>query len=113
VKITVTGVFPGSPGPALQFVGVETIVGESLFVKYRLERLALIDPEKDGPCQLLKLRQIGTHEVYVKRALPWLVCWAIHSGTRDFGSALDALVGLVQNIVFIGGHYFISFVHIN
>jgi hypothetical protein len=28
VKITVTGVFPGSPGPALQFVGVETIVGK-------------------------------------------------------------------------------------
>jgi hypothetical protein len=28
VRITVTGVFSGSPGPALQYVGVETIVGE-------------------------------------------------------------------------------------
>jgi hypothetical protein len=28
VKVTVTGVFPGAPGPALQFVSVETIVGE-------------------------------------------------------------------------------------
>jgi hypothetical protein len=35
VKVTVTGVFPGSPGPALQFVGVETIVGELTLRKYR------------------------------------------------------------------------------
>ncbi len=34
VKVTVTGVFPGSPGPALQFVGVETIVGELTFYRF-------------------------------------------------------------------------------
>jgi hypothetical protein len=31
------------------------------------------------------------------RVLPCLVRWACHVGARDFGSALGALVGLVQN----------------
>jgi hypothetical protein len=34
VKVTVTGVFPGSPGPALQFVGVETVVGELTLYRF-------------------------------------------------------------------------------
>jgi hypothetical protein len=65
----VTGVFPGSPGPALQFVGVETIVGESLFVKYRLalthsyfDMLAAglrysTDSKKDGALLCLAIQQ--------------------------------------------------------
>ncbi len=41
VKVTVTGVFPGAPGPALQFVGVETIVGELTLRKYRFNAFVL------------------------------------------------------------------------
>jgi hypothetical protein len=41
---------------------------------------------------------------------PWLVCWACHAGTRDFCSALAALVGPIQNIFFLPVHYFNSFV---
>ncbi len=39
-----------------------------------------------------------------ERVLPWLVRWACRAGTRDFCSALAALVGPVQNF------YFSSFV---
>ena len=34
----------------------------------------------------------------MKGILPWLVLWACRAGTRDFCSALTALVGPVQNI---------------
>ncbi len=37
-----------------------------------------------GPCWLLKLRQMGTYGVQMKRVLPWLVRWARRAGTRDF-----------------------------
>jgi hypothetical protein len=38
--------------------------------------------------------------------------WACRAVTRDFCSALAALVGSVQNIVFLTVHYFNSFVPI-
>ncbi len=34
----------------------------------------------------------------MKGVLSWLAHWACRAGTRDFGSALAALVGPVQNI---------------
>jgi hypothetical protein len=46
----------------------------------------------------------------MKGVLPWLVLWVCRAGTRDFCSALAALVGSVQNIFPIPVHYFISFV---
>jgi hypothetical protein len=48
----------------------------------------------------------------MKGARPWLVCYACRAGTRDFCSALAALVGPVQNIFFLTVHYFTSFVPI-
>jgi hypothetical protein len=36
----------------------------------------------------------------MKGVLPWLICWACRAGTRDFGPALAALVGPLQNIIF-------------
>jgi hypothetical protein len=44
--------------------------------------------------------------------LTWLVRWAYRAGTRDFCSALAALVGPVQNIFFLTIHFFNSFVPI-
>ncbi len=38
--------------------------------------------------------------------LPWLVRWAHRAGTRDFYSALAALVSPVQNIIFLNVHFF-------
>ncbi len=55
---------------------------------------------------------MGTQRVQMKEALPWLVRWACHDGTRDFCPALAALVGPVQNIFFLTVHYFNSFVTI-
>jgi hypothetical protein len=55
--------------------------------------------EKGGPCWLLRLRWMGTQRVQMKGVLPWLVRWAFRAGTRDFWSALAAIVGSVQNIV--------------
>ncbi len=40
----------------------------------------------------------GDSRVQMKGVLPWLVCGARHSGTRDFYPALAALVTSVQNI---------------
>ncbi len=65
--------------------------------------------EMGGPCRLLKLRQMGTH---TKGVLPSLVPWFLRASTRDFRPALAALVGPVQNIFFLTGHYFPSFVPI-
>jgi hypothetical protein len=48
----------------------------------------------------------------MKGVLPWLVHWACHAGTRDFCSALAALVGPVQNNFFFTVHYFNAFVPI-
>jgi hypothetical protein len=42
----------------------------------------------------------------MKGDLSWLVRWACPSGTRDFSSALAALVGPVQNIFFHAMHFF-------
>ncbi len=53
-----------------------------------------------------------TQRVQIKGVLPWLVRWACRNGTRDFCSALAALVGPVQNIFFLSVHYFNSFVPI-
>jgi hypothetical protein len=46
----------------------------------------------------------------MKGVLPWLVRCAHRVGTRDFSPALAALVGPVQNIVFLTLHCFGSFV---
>jgi hypothetical protein len=48
----------------------------------------------------------------MKGILPWWVHWACRAGTRDFRSALAALVGQLQNIFFLTVHYFDSFVPI-
>ncbi len=53
--------------------------------------------ERGGPCWLLKLRWIGTQRVPLKVFLSWLVRWAWRASTRDFWSALAAIVGPVQN----------------
>ncbi len=45
-------------------------------------------PERDGPCGVLS----------------WLVRWAYHSGTKIFCPALAALVGPVQNMLFLSPH---------
>jgi hypothetical protein len=46
----------------------------------------------------------------MKGVLPWLFRWAFcHADTRDFCSALAALIGPVQNIFFLTVHYFDSF----
>ncbi len=45
----------------------------------------------------------------MKGVFPWLVPWACSADTRDFCFALAALVGQVQNIFFLTGHYFKSF----
>jgi hypothetical protein len=54
--------------------------------------------ETRGGGGLLKLRLLGTQRVQMTGLLPWLVRWACRAGTRDFCSALAALVGSVQNI---------------
>ncbi len=46
----------------------------------------------------------------MKGVLPWLVRLACRVGTRDFCSALAAVVGPVQNILFHTVHYFNFFV---
>ncbi len=56
--------------------------------------------ETGGPCWLLKLRWMGTQTAQMKGVLPWLFDWACRASTRDFCSALAALVGPVQNIFF-------------
>ena len=47
-----------------------------------------------------------TQSVQMKGGLPWLVLWACSAGTKDFCSALAALVGTVQNIFFLTVDYF-------
>jgi hypothetical protein len=44
------------------------------------------------------------------KGVPLLVGWACRVGTRDFCSALAALIGAVQNIFFLAVHYFNAFV---
>jgi hypothetical protein len=51
-----------------------------------------------------------TQRGQMNEVLPWLVHWARCAGTRDFCSALAALVGPVQNIFFLTIHYFNTFV---
>jgi hypothetical protein len=48
----------------------------------------------------------------MRGVLPWLVRWACRAGTRDFCSALAALIGLVQHIFFLNVHFFNFFVPI-
>ncbi len=55
---------------------------------------------------------MGTRRVQIKGVLPWLVPWACRASTRDFCSALAALVGPVQNIFFHTVHCFNAFVPI-
>jgi hypothetical protein len=45
-----------------------------------------------------------------KGVLPSLVCWARCASTRDFGPALAALVGPVQNSFFLAVHYLFHFI---
>jgi len=59
-------------------------------------------------CWLLKLRAMGTYGVQMKGVLPWLVLWARLAGTRDFIlPSLAALVGPVQNILFLAHYHFL------
>jgi hypothetical protein len=52
----------------------------------------------------------GVHSTSVH---PWLVRWARQDGTRDFCACLDcSIVGPVQNISFLTGHFFNRFVPI-
>ncbi len=44
---------------------------------------------------------MGTQRGQMKEVLPWLVRWACRAGTREFCSALAALVGPVQHIFFL------------
>jgi hypothetical protein len=62
----------------------------------------------------LKLRQMGTQGVrlHMKGVISCLIRWACRACTGDFGPALAALVGAVQNIFFLTVHYFTSFVPI-
>ena len=55
---------------------------------------------------------MDTQRGQMKGVLSWLVLWACRVGTRDFCSALAALVGPVQNMFFITIHYYNSFVPI-
>jgi hypothetical protein len=48
----------------------------------------------------------------MKEVLLCLFCWACRAGTRDFCSALAALIGPLQNIFFLTVGYFNSFVSI-
>ncbi len=55
---------------------------------------------------------MGTQTAQMKGVLSWLVRWACRDGTRDFCSALVALVGPVQNMFFLTVHYLSSIVPI-
>jgi hypothetical protein len=59
-----------------------------ILIKERLER--------GGPCCLLKLRRMGTQRVQMKRGPCLVGSLACHAGTRDFWSALAAVVRPVQ-----------------
>ncbi len=48
----------------------------------------------------------GDQRGQMKGVLPWLVPWACRGSTKDFCSALAALVGPVENIFFLTVHYF-------
>jgi hypothetical protein len=52
---------------------------------------------------------MGTRRVQMKGVLPWLARWAFRAGTRDFGSALAAPVGLAEKKFFLTVHYFNPF----
>jgi hypothetical protein len=52
---------------------------------------------------------MGTQRVQMKGVLPWLVHWSCRVGSKDFCSALAALVDPVQNIFFLTVHYFNDF----
>ncbi len=54
--------------------------------------------ERGIPADCWKPRWMETQRVQMKGVLSWLVRWACRAGTRDFCSALAALVGPVQNI---------------
>jgi hypothetical protein len=49
---------------------------------------------------------MGTQWGQMKVVLSWLVRWSFYVVTRDFYSALAALVGPVQTIIFLTVHYF-------
>ncbi len=44
-----------------------------------------------------------TQRVQIKWVLPWLVTWDCRAGTRDFCSALAALVGPVHCFISLSG----------
>jgi hypothetical protein len=51
---------------------------------------------------------MGAQRVQMKGVLPCLVRWTCLAGTRDFCSALAALIGPVQIFFPLTVHYFIS-----
>ncbi len=68
-----------------------------------------VSPIRLGRKQL-KLRYMGTQRGQIKGVLSWLARWACRTSTRDFCSALAAIVGPVQNIFLITVLYFNAFV---
>ncbi len=99
------------------------VSGRNLFLKMSFvrcwHRRCVLGPSvsrrearEGGPCWLLKLRWMGTQRVQIKGLLLWLVRFACRAGRRDFCSALAALVGPLQTILFLTVHYFNSLVPI-
>ncbi len=68
--------------------------------------------ERGGLGWLLKLRQMGTHRVQMKRVLPWLVNWARRASTRDFWFCLGCSSRPSTKYFFLTVNYFTSFVPI-
>jgi len=52
---------------------------------------------------------MGTQRVQMEWVLTWLVRWAFRAGTRDFYSALAAMVSPIQNILFLTLDYIFQF----
>ncbi len=78
-----------------------------LFVKINNSRRAA---REGWPLLTLETEPNGDSKSTNERSPPWLVRWACRARTRDLCTALTALVGPVQNILFLTIHYFSSFV---
>jgi hypothetical protein len=53
------------------------------------------------PLLTVEIEVMGIQSVQMKEVLPWFFRWACRAGTRDFCYALAALIGPVQNIIFL------------
>jgi hypothetical protein len=49
---------------------------------------------------------MGNLGVHMKGVLLWLIRWTRRAGTRDFCPALESLVSLGQNTIFLPAHFF-------